>query len=257
MTKRSPLIFLLFLLPILNRAGIREQDIGLLLKQAREAELAQNEPLALQKYLEVAQKAPSQHEAVCKTSELYCTLGRRQNSEKTRREYYYKGLEWARIAYALDPDHAESNFVMSFAMGRLALIASGEEKINAVRDIKKYAERVIRIDPLNFKGYHVLGKWHYEVSSLTALERWLVRIAFGALPASSFAASISNYEKSKNLHPGFLLNYLELAKAYHAIGQKAAAIKQLQSMSGVPDNNVDDIYIRSEARSLLKDWTGK
>jgi tetratricopeptide (TPR) repeat protein len=255
MIKKIRIVFFLLFFPFLQYAGHREQDIRQLIKEAREAEIAHNETLALQKYLEVVHRSPSLLEALCKTSELYCTLGRRQTTESARKEYYYKGLDWAKKAYTINPEHAESNFVMSFAMGRLALIASGEEKIDAVRDIKKYAERTIKFDPNNFKGYHVLGKWHYEVSNLSSLERWLVRIAFGALPPSSFSASVSNYEKSKKLNPAFLLNYLELAKAYDAIGQRSAAIKLLHTISGIPDSTSDDGIIRAEAKALLSEWT--
>lgn len=235
-------------------AGLPAQETDLLWQQAKKAEAERNDEKALQSYLDLVRISPDHREALCKASELYCILGKRQLSESKQKEYYRLGLQLARKVYALYPDYAEANFVMSLAMGRLALMASGEEKINAVRDIKKFAEKTIQLDPQNFKGYHVLGKWHFEVSSLSAWERWLVRVAFGALPSSSFAASISYYEKSRQLKPGFLLNYLELAKAYQANGQPKAAVNLLQMMTGIPDTTAEDKNIRQEGKELLAKW---
>jgi hypothetical protein len=87
----------------------------------------------------------------------------------------------------------------------MALDIIGQGKVVAVKEIKTYADRCIQLDAKNFKGYHVLGKWHYEVSDLNAFERWIVKITYGALPPSSIDDAIKNYEKSKQLSPGFLL----------------------------------------------------
>lgn len=255
MIKPASIVLLLFLIPLLALVNGPDQDIDYYFRKAHDAEAVRNDEKALEYYLEILRLAPEKQEALCKASELYCLLGRRQPTDEKRRKYYQTGLELARKALELYPDHAESNFVMSFAMGRIALIATGEQKINAVRDIKKFAERTVKLDPSNFKGYHVLARWHYEVSSLSSLERWLVRIAYGALPAASFTVSIANYEKSRKLKPDFLLNYLEEAKAYYANEQKNFAIRLLQMIADIPDKTSDDPTIRAEAKSLLASWT--
>ena len=143
---------------------------------------------------------------------------------------------------------------MAVAVGRVALISSGDDKIKYVKEIKSYAEKAIRLDAANYKGYHVLGKWHYEVSNLSSLEKWLVKVSFGALPDASLDDAIRYYEKSKQLNPGFLLNYLELAKSYNRKDKDAKAIEYLEALLKLPDVTSDDPTIRKEAQKLLKEY---
>lgn len=210
---------------------------------------------ALRVYQEVLRVQPDHLIALCRSSELYCITGKRLQRQEDQRSSYLKALELARQAIRLYPMASEANFVMSVAQGRLALIANGEDKVNAVKDIKKYAERAIQLDPNDYKGYHVLAKWHYEVSSLSLFERWMVKLAFGGFPESSFEESIRNYEKSRKLNPGLLLNYLEEAKACYKKGDKQRAQDLLRMMAKLPDALSDDPAIREEARKLLSRWT--
>lgn len=239
---------------LISFTELRAQDIAQVLQEARRQQRAFNDTAALNLYLDVLQKNPQELTALCKASELYCITGKRLPRTEDQRLSYLRALELAQKAIRLHPSSAEANVVMSIAQGRLALIATGEEKVKAVKDIRYYAERAVQLDPSNFKGYHVLGKWHYEVSNLSAVERWLVKLFFGAFPESSFAESIRNYEKSRSLYPGFLLNYLEGAKAYYKNGQKGKAVEFLQLLSRLPDTSSDDPTIRSEARNLLGAW---
>lgn len=141
---------------------------------------------------------------------------------------------------------------MAFALGRMAIISSGDERINAVKDIRKYAEKTIQLDPLHYKAYHVIGRWHYEVSNLNTVERWLLKMAYGSLPKSSLETSIRNYEKSRQLNPAFLLNYLELAKAYDRQSNERKAMELLNTMMKLPLASSNDEIIKAEGRKLLE-----
>jgi hypothetical protein len=143
---------------------------------------------------------------------------------------------------------------MALALGRLTLISSGKEKVGAVKDIKHYAEISIHADSANFKPYHVLGKWNYEVSDLNLTERSLAKWLFGGLPPASLKDAIFNYEKSLALNPGFLLNYLELDRAYHRNNEKKKAVETLTRMMPLPVKMQDDIRIKNEGKQLLQNW---
>ena len=118
--------------------------------------------------------------------------------------------------------------------------------------IRRYAERAIRYDPSNFKAYHILGRWHYEVSKLNVVERAFARWFYGALPEASLEESIRYYEKSLALRPDFMLNYLELARAFHRQGQDMRAVAMLRRMEGLHDEMYDDRTVRAEGKKLLE-----
>lgn len=224
----------------------------MMLREAQQHEVRFNDNEALKKYLEVLRLQPDHFGALCKSSELHAILGRRQPSREKQADYYKAAKGYAVRALKINPGHAEANFVMAFALGRIALIASSrEEKINAVKEIKTYAEKAIQIDPSHYKAYHVLGKWHFEVSDLNAVERWLLKVAYGSLPKSSLDMAIRNYERSRQLNPAFLLNYLALAKAYRRNDQDKKAIDLLQVMMKLPPTSSNDMTIKAEGKELL------
>lgn len=250
MTKHALISLLVFFVAALP---LTAQNVAMLMQQAASLEKSFRDEEALKKYLEVLKYDADNMDALCKTSELYSIVGKRLSTKEQQKEYYKKGEVFARKAIRINPNHSEANFAMAISMGRMALISSGKEKVAAVKEIKTYADKCIQIDPKNFKGYHVLGKWHYEVSDLNALEKWIVKITYGALPPSSIEDAIKNYEISMRLAPGFLLNYLELAKAYKRNGQKDKAKVLLQKLQKLPPAASDDPKIKSLGRKLLSE----
>jgi len=250
MTKQLLISLLLFISAALPLSA---QNIALMMQQAESLEKSFRDEEALKKYIEVLRYDPNQIDALCKTSELYSIVGKRLPTKEQQKEYYRRGESYARKAIKINPNYSEANFAMAISMGRMALISSGKEKVMAVKEIKTYADRCIQIDPKNFKGYHVLGKWHYEVSDLNALEKWIVKITYGALPPSSLDDAIKNYEISMRLAPGFLLNYLELAKAYKRNGEKEKAKVLLQKLQKLPPAASDDPKIKSLGKKMLDD----
>ncbi|MFM7839256.1 MAG: hypothetical protein ACKO6K_06785 [Chitinophagaceae bacterium] len=239
---------------LLTAAPLYAQDVARWMVEARQAEKNFQDPEALSKYLDIVKVQPHHLVALCRASELSSKIGKRFSEFAQQKNYFRQAQRLAERALEVNPQDAEANFVMSVALGRMALIASGEDKVKAVKDIKKYAERSIRLDPGNYKGYHVLGKWHYEVSSLTVWERWLVKLAFGAFPEATFAESIRNYEISRKLNPALLLNYLEEAKACYKIDDKRKALELLRIIPALPNYSSDDPQIRQEAGKLLQKW---
>lgn len=232
---------------------VEAQDVPKLLQEAKAFEKSFRDEDALRKYLEVIRYQPNNVYALSRVSELYNIVGKRFPQKDKQREYYRKGVEYARAALKVDPNSSEANFAMAISMGRMALISSGDEKIKAVKEIKQYADRCVKLDPENYKGYHVLGKWHFEVSDLSALERWLVKVTYGGLPPSSIDDAIMYYEKSRQLYPGFLLNYLELAKAYVRKNEKKKARIMLNQLQALPPTSSDDPKIKGLGKKMLDD----
>ncbi len=249
MVKIGVISFMLFVCCIC--LTLQAQDVNALFKEAEAFEKSFRDDDALNKYLEIIRVNPRNVDAHSKASQLYSVIGKRYDEKNKQREYYKKAMDYASAALKLNPNSSEANFAMAVSKGRMALIAGGEEKIKAVKDIKLYADRCVQLDPLNYKGYHVLAKWHFEVSDLSSLERWLVKVTYGALPPASLDDAVRFYEKSKQLAPGFLLNYLELAKAYKRKKDTKRARILLEQLQKLPPTGSDDPKIKSLGKKLL------
>lgn len=230
------------------------QSVTELIRQAEKLEQEMKESAAYQIYKDVLKQQPNHLLALIRCSELASRIGKQQTGKPRQMEYYEAALNYAKQAVRVNPNSSDANMVMSIAYGRMVLMRSGGEKISHVRSIKSYAERAVQLNANNFKALHVLGKWHYEVSNLNMMERAGARIFFGGLPGASIDSSIYYYEKARTLSPGFLLNYLELAKACYRKGQKAKAVQLLHYMAKLPNTASEDILVRKEAGQLLKEW---
>ncbi|MEO5683114.1 MAG: hypothetical protein ABIQ88_10770 [Chitinophagaceae bacterium] len=229
------------------------QDIAALQKEAERLEPT-SEERAFLKYQEILKIQPGNMTALCKSSELCCSIGRRQKTKDQKLTYFKAAEKFANQALRISPKNSEANFVMSIAMGRMALVLSGKEKITAVDEIKKYAELSIKWDPANYKPYHVLARWHFEVSALSGFERTFAKIFYGGVPPASLKEAIYNYEKCRSLVPDLKVNYLELAKCYYRNNEKKKALDFLNKAVAMPDKIQDDIRVRDEAKELLLKW---
>lgn len=237
----------LLLLPVLASA----QDVQQLLKEAAALETNMRDADAFVKYQQVIKAQPSNLHALCKCSELSSKLGHRQKEQSVQVTYYNVAYKYADLALKVNPSSPDANFVMALAMGRMALVSSGRKQVEAVNDIKKYAERTIKYGPNDFRGYHVLGKWYYEITNLGSFKRTAVKVFYGGFPSASYEDAIRYYEKSMALNPDFNLNYLELAKVYHKTGRPDKARELLHKLQAMPHRMEDDKRIKDEGAKLL------
>lgn len=227
------------------------QDVTALIKEADRLEAVPDEMAAFTKFKEVLKIKPTNLHALSKASELCSRIGKRQKDHKLRDEYYTAAKIYAETALKLDPTNAEASCSMAIALGRSTMSKTGKEKMMNAKEIRKYVDISIKSNPNYFLAWHVLGRWHYELSSLNFFERSAVNLFFGGLPSTSFKESVAAFEKSEALTPGFILNYFELAKAYQRNGQTPKAISTLKLLLTLPNHTEDDPVIKEDSKKML------
>ena len=230
------------------------QDSNALLREAEKLESLPDEKAAFNKFKLLLKSDPNNLHALSKASELCSRIGNRETDFKARDNYYAAAVLYARQALKVNPLSDEANVAMGIAIGRTSLIKSGKEKIAAAKDIRHYAETALKYNPRNFKAWHIIGKWNYEVSNLNFMERTATKVFYGGLPNASLKNSIIAYEKARSLNSTFLLNYLELAKAYKRNDELQKGIALLKAIAPLPIQTEDDPRIKKEAAALLKNW---
>jgi tetratricopeptide (TPR) repeat protein len=228
------------------------QDINQLLKKGEELETGLNDQAAYQQFLKVLELQPNNHTALYKASILADRLGNRHSDKEHRNRYYRTAYQHASKALKLYPQSADAHFAMSVSLGRIALMSSGKELVESVKKIKFHADRAIAINPSDFRPYHVLGRWYFEISNLGSFKRGAVKLFYGAFPDASFELSAKAYEKSLSLNPAFILNYLELARTYEQLDQASRAIEMLKKLQQLPSKMEDDKRIKEEGKKLLQ-----
>ena len=213
-----------------------------------------NEKKALEQYQLAVKSSPYSLKGLYKCSELCARIGSREKNDNRRDAYFNAALSYAKIAIKYHAKTDDANVAMSIAMGKIALTKSGKDKISYVKEIKYYADQALKINPSNFKAWHIIGKWNYEVANLNFFEEAAVNLLFGGLPDASFKNAVYAFEKARLLNPKFCLNYLELAKSYKKLGNNMMAIKILQQLLTIPNSTEDDSIIKQEAKGLINSW---
>jgi len=248
--KRSLLIFCCFFIAL----AVHAQDISQLLKEAYQFEAIPDEKAALAKYKDVLKQQPLHMYALCKASELCSRIGKRQTDPKLRDDYFIAAGTYAGIALKINPGDSEANCVMAISLGRSSMSKSGKDKINNAKEIKKYLDKSLQKDDSNYKAWHVLGRWHYEISNLNLLERAAVNFLYGGVPSASISESIRCFEKARALAPWFILNYYEMARAYFDNGDKLKGNECISKLLALPNVTEDDPVIKEKGKGLLKLW---
>jgi tetratricopeptide (TPR) repeat protein len=223
-----------------------------LVEQAKQLEKQLNESAALARYKEVLKIQPDNVPALIGASELCSREGYRQKKGEDMDRNYEDAISYAEQAIKLAPENADANYVMSVAMGRKAMTAGAKEKVAASKEVKKYAELALKFNPNYAKAYHVLGKWNYEVANLNTFEKAAAKMLFGGLPEGSLASAISNYERCRKLDPSFVLNYLELARAYLENEEQDKAIETLKKAVSLRTVYQDDTDFKSQCKKMLE-----
>jgi tetratricopeptide (TPR) repeat protein len=227
------------------------QDVSFLLKEAEQFELQKKEEKALAKYQEALRISPTDLKALCKISQWNSILGNRKVEKKTKQEYFTAAFMYAERAVASNAQSAEANFVMGLAKAKLSEISSPKEKIKFVKEIRNSAEKALEADSLHYPSLHLLGKWHFEVSTLGGMEKAAIKL-MGGLPTSSLSDAIFLFEKVRRIKPSFVLNYLDLAKAYKEQGRSDKAVEILQRLVRMAPKSIDDEVYKEEGKKLLE-----
>ena len=237
----------------LGMISSQSQDLNILLKEADNFEKQQKETDALNKYKQVLGVDPINLKALVKAAELNTILGNQQTDKNSKRLYYETALSFAKRAFLSDSTQADASYVMAMASGKMTDIETENKKIVAyVKDVKKYADKALSINPNHAKASYTLGKWHYEMTNLSGIKKIAVKLFYGGLPEGDIDKAIQYMEKCKTLEPYFVTNYLDLAKAYKDNRQPAQAIEVLNKLVKLPTRTTDDIALKAEGNKLLE-----
>jgi tetratricopeptide (TPR) repeat protein len=241
-------LLLLFLFPVFA------QDINAIVKEADRLEDIPNEMAALQKFKEALKIQPTHVHALSKSSELCSRIGSRETNAANRDAWFKAALAYANKAISVAPLNDQANVSMAMILGKSTLTKSGKEKLKNARLIRKHLETALKTNPNNYLAWHILGRWNYEISNVSAVERAGAKIFYGGVPSGSIKNAIMYFEKSRSLMPQFVLNYLSLANAYHKDGQVTKAVSLLKTVQSFPVNTEDDAQHKADALKMIKAW---
>ncbi|HKJ69817.1 MAG TPA: tetratricopeptide repeat protein [bacterium] len=172
--------------------------------------------------------------------------------ESEKESLYVESDKYARKAVETDSTNADAHVWVAIAVGKVALERGGKEKVELSREVKEEAEQAIRLDPEHDIAYHVLGRWHYEVATLSWVLKAVAKVVYGGLPEASIDESIRLLRQAATLAPEHINHHLQLAKSYTENNQDAEARQELQQALRLSPREIEDPEHLQEARDLLR-----
>lgn len=246
---------LLLLFPLFSLLQLPAQDIHAVIKEADRLEAIPSEMAALNKFKEALKFEPENIYVLSKCSELCSRIGSREAGNPAKRDEWFKLAHgFATLAIKANASSDQANVVMAMILGKSTLTKSGKEKLKNARAIKKHLDVALQTNPNNYLAWHILGRWNYELSNVSAIERAGAKVFYGGVPDGTLKNAISSFEKARSIQPYFILNCLSLGMAYHKDGQKAKAIGLLKALQAFPNKTEDDAKHKQDALKLMKSW---
>ena len=181
---------------------VSAQDVAILLKEADNYEKQLKEAEALDKYKQVLLIDPANVKALVKAAEMNVSLGNRQADKNSKRLYYETALSFSNRAFQSDSTNADACYAMAMASGKMTDVETENKKIVAyVKDIKRYADKALSLNPNHARANYTLGKWHYEMATLSGLKKAAVKLFYGGLPEGDLDKAILYMENANRWNP--------------------------------------------------------
>ena len=163
-----------------------------------------------------------------------------------------EALGYARRAAQLDPESAVNRLSLAVLYGRLAGYGDTRTKVDYAQRIKNEAEAALEIDADYAWAYHVLGRWHLEMSEIGGVKRLLASLFFGGLSRPSVDAAVELLEQAVELEPDSIAHRVELGFAYYADGQGDRAREQWALGLRLDSRFLYDSAAKERARQALE-----
>jgi len=226
------------------------------LKKGDEYYAQLNDAKALEEYLAAAQADPNNFEAAWKASRSLVDVGdlvdiKVKGNEEKQKQYYKDAEKYARKAVALNPENTWSQFYLSAALGKYALLLGKKDQINMSKEVRTAIDKAIELDGSNDLAYHALGRWHRRMAEIGGATRLVGGILFGKIPKGSFDEAEKAFIKAIELKPDYINHHLELARTYMAVKKWALAAQEFEKCEGLPIALAKDNAYKEEAKQEL------
>jgi tetratricopeptide (TPR) repeat protein len=207
---------------------------------------------ALAAYQKAAAQRPGDAALQRKMAKQYVEMVLDASSRAERLRLATLGYETARKAKDLAPRDPAARVTLAIAAGRLAFYSESRRRLELSSVVRSESAEAVKLDPRYALGWHVLGRWNYEIANLNALLRVMAEAIYGKMPPASNEEAIRCLQKAVELEPGKALFHAELGRAYLAAGRKDEARRELQKAISLPQRSRDDAGAQSRAKESLR-----
>jgi tetratricopeptide (TPR) repeat protein len=230
------------------------QDVQVLLREAQNLDRTLKEDFAFDKYKQVLTIDPKNMQALIRSAEISVAGGSRQGNKKIKKGFFETAKDYADKALAVDSSSVDANYIRALAALKLTEVETENKKLVAhIKDSRTFADKALSINPNHAKANYVLGKWNFDMVNMQWAKKAAVKVLFGKMPEATIEDAEKYMEKAKAIEPYFVINSLDLAKAYKYDNKAAKAIEVLNQLVRLPNRTADDANLKAEGKKMLSE----
>ena len=207
---------------------------------------------ALAAYEKALATNPNDADLLRKISKQYVEMVLDAPSKKEKLRLAQLGYDTALQAKKLAPNDPEVRVTVAIAAGRVAFYSEPRRRLELSSVVRSESAESVKLNPRFALGWHVLGRWNYEIANLNPVLRVVAEAVYGKMPPASNEEAIRALSRAVELEPGNSLFHAELGRAYLAAGRKVEAKRELQKSLTLPRRSRDDAGAQDRAKQALR-----
>jgi tetratricopeptide (TPR) repeat protein len=206
---------------------------------------------ALAAYRTAHAQAPDNYEATWKLARALADKSTLTKDRNEQKQYCVEAEQLARAAVTFKPDDSKGHAYLAVAVGKLALYEGGKRKVELGNEVKREAERAIKLNDKEDLAYHVLGVWNREMAELNWVLRKFAELLYGKFPAASLDNAVADLKRAGELAPQVVAHRVEYGVTLTDMRRWQDANKALETALAMPQTWVTDEYYWNIARQTL------
>lgn len=206
---------------------------------------------ALTAYRAAHKQAPGDYEATWKLARALADKSTLTKDRNDQKQLCVEAEQLARAAVGLKPEDSKGHAYLAVAVGKLALYEGGKRKVELGNEVKREADRAIKLNDKEDLAYHVLGVWNREMAELNWVLRKFAEMLYGKFPSASLDKAAENLEQARHLAPDVVPHPVELGVTLADMRRWQEANDALEKALAMPKAWVTDEYYWNIARQNL------
>jgi regulator of microtubule dynamics protein 3 len=156
------------------------------------------------------------------------------------------------LAYGLNPEDAESNYIMAISVGNMAMVSGPRRRLEGINQAKIFIDQALQSDASHAGAWHLLGRWHFKMANLNLAEIAAARILFGGVgnEASNYKA-IEALQQAIKYDAENIRYYFDLATIYKELNEKQACVSILEKALALDVATSEDLETARRCKMML------
>uniref|UniRef100_A0A8C9I063 Regulator of microtubule dynamics protein 3 n=2 Tax=Piliocolobus tephrosceles TaxID=591936 RepID=A0A8C9I063_9PRIM len=168
-----------------------------------------------------------------------------------KKSYALGGKEEAEAALEKGDESADCHLWYAVLCGQLAEHESIQRRIQSGFSFKEHVDKAIALQPENPMAHFLLGRWCYQVSHLSWLEKKTATALLESPLSATVEDALQSFLKAEELQPGFSkAGRVYISKCYRELGKNSEARWWMKLALELPDVTKEDLALQKELEEL-------